>query len=65
MQLLTNELRAHLPALYTTEHQSDPVVQCKFFTPDSNWTWFVLEFDGDDTFLVWLMGLKSSSGILA
>ena len=22
----------------------------KYFTPDSNWTWYATEFDGEDTF---------------
>lgn len=50
MQLLTEELRRILPALYAQEHQSDPAVFIKFFTPDSNWTWWVTEGspDGSD-----------------
>jgi hypothetical protein len=50
MQLLTEELRRELPALYSQEHVSDPVVQVKFFTPDSNWTWYATEGQpqGDD-----------------
>jgi hypothetical protein len=39
MELLTAELRARLRALYSQEHKIDPTVHCKFFTPDSNWTW--------------------------
>jgi hypothetical protein len=50
MELLPAELRESLPALYSQEHEEDPVVHLKFFTPDSNWTWFVTEGspDGDD-----------------
>ena len=43
MELLTAGLRASLPPLYSQEHSQDPVVHCKFFTPWSNWTWFVTE----------------------
>lgn len=43
MELLTAELRLRLPALYSQEHEADPVVHAKFFTPDSNWTWWVTE----------------------
>ena len=39
MKLHTAELRASLPPLYSQEHNQDPVVRCKFFTPWSNWTW--------------------------
>lgn len=45
MKLLTKEILERLPALYATEKQSDPLAQVKFFTPDSNWTWYATEFD--------------------
>ena len=48
MQLLTKELRKQIPPLGTTSKEADPMVVCKFFTPDSNWTWYVIEFDGED-----------------
>lgn len=38
MQLLTEEIKAKLPVLYTSENEPDPMVWCKFFTPDSSWT---------------------------
>ena len=50
MKLLTEQLRGRLPALYATDGQKDPVVQAKFFATWSNWTWYAIEFDGDDTF---------------
>jgi hypothetical protein len=43
MQLLTPELRASLPPLYSQEGNKDPLVHAKFFTPDSSWTWLVTE----------------------
>ncbi len=49
MQLLTQELRDKLPALGATEKMDDPTAVVKFFTPDSSWTWFATEFDGEDT----------------
>jgi len=48
MQLLSPELRAQLPKRYAEEGVSDPLVHCKFFTPDSSWTWYVTEGDEDD-----------------
>jgi hypothetical protein len=50
MPLLDDELRARLPALYSQEAEGDPMVYAKFFTPDSNWTWYVTEgqAEGDD-----------------
>ena len=47
MQLLTEELRAQLPKLYSQENIPDPIVHLKFFTPDSNWTWYVTEGEPD------------------
>src|SRR2546423_758359 len=43
MKLLTEELRAQLPALYAQEKVEDKMVYIKFFSPFSNWTWFVTE----------------------
>jgi hypothetical protein len=48
MKLLTEELRASLSPLYSQEHKADPVVHAKFFTPDSNWTWWVTEGEPED-----------------
>ncbi|HIE38844.1 MAG TPA: DUF2958 domain-containing protein [Anaerolineae bacterium] len=39
-----------IPPLYTTEGEDDPLVVIKLFTPDSNWTWYVIESDGDTCF---------------
>lgn len=47
--LLTPAVEA-LPPIKKTERADDPDVQIKFFTPDSSWTWYPLEYDGDDTF---------------
>jgi len=48
MELLPDDLRASLPRLYSQEKIADPVVHAKFFTPDSNWTWFVTEGEADE-----------------
>jgi len=43
MKLLTEEIKATLPALYSQENVSDPIVRVKYFTPWGNWTWYALE----------------------
>ena len=48
MKLITEELRKQLPPLYSQENELDPMVICKFFTPGSSFTWFIIEFDGED-----------------
>ena len=65
MILLTEELRKTLPRLYSQEADPNPVVHCKFFTPDSNWTWWVTEGepDGDDfRFFGYVRGLEDEWG---
>src|SRR5438093_708984 len=48
MELLPAELRAVLPRLYAQEKIEDPVIHAKFFTPDSNWSWYVTEGQPED-----------------
>jgi len=43
MQLLTDELRAQLPALYAQTDDPDPTIHARFFLPGTNWTWYVVE----------------------
>lgn len=46
--LMPDELAATIPALYSQENEADPLVRAKFFTPDSSWTWYVLEYDPEE-----------------
>ena len=63
MQLLTNELIKTLPPLYSTENNKDPLVLCKFFTPDSSWSWYVLEFDKtNEIFFGYVCGFENELG---
>ena len=62
MKLLTNEIRNQLPALYSQEQTLDPLVIVKFFTPWTNWTWYAIEFDGDDTFFGLVKGFEEELG---
>jgi len=50
MKLLTQANKKALPPLYANENEKDPHAIVKFFTPDSYWTWYAMEFDGVDTF---------------
>lgn len=38
------------------------MVICKFFTPDSSWTWYVIEFDGEDSFFGYVVGFEKELG---
>ncbi|MCA9906352.1 MAG: DUF2958 domain-containing protein [Anaerolineae bacterium] len=49
MELLPGEIRAALPPLRANEEQGmKAVAPVKLFTPDSNYTWYLTEFDGAD-----------------
>jgi hypothetical protein len=62
MKLLTAELHRLLPPLRSAERVEDPTVHAKFFTPWSDWTWYVLEFDGEDTFFGLVDGFEVELG---
>jgi hypothetical protein len=40
---LPEHLRANIPPLYATDGAADPPAHIKLFTPDSSWTWYVIE----------------------
>jgi Protein of unknown function (DUF2958) len=65
MKLLTDELRARLPQLYSQEAEQDPMVQAKFFLPGTGFTWYVTEGqeqDGDFMFFGFVIGLENEFG---
>ena len=64
MLLLTKALRKQLPKLGATEHIpcEEKTLVVKFFTPDSNWTWWAVEFDGEDTFFGLVDGFEREWG---
>lgn len=43
MKLLTKELLNSIPNLYETERSLNPICHIKLFTPDAQWTWFIIE----------------------
>ncbi len=61
MNLLTEEIRKRLPPLYAQEG-SKAIVHVKFFTPDSSWTWYVTQFDGEDIFFGLVDGFEKELG---
>ena len=64
-ELLPQEVRDQLPALYSQEHVEDPIVYCKFFHPLSDWTWYATEGsqEGDDfIFFGWVVGFEKELG---
>ena len=72
MKLMTKELAKKLPKLYTTDQFTDEgeriydiTLVAKFFTPDSQWTWYIIEGEqrGDDwLFFGYIVGLERELG---
>jgi len=61
--LLDRVSREKLPQLYSGEEKGlDAIAQVKFFTPDSNWTWYASEFDGEDIFFGLVSGFEVELG---
>lgn len=61
--LVTDEIRSQLPPLGSQDGKGgQAVAHVKFFTPDSSWTWYVLEFDGEDTFFGLVHGFEKELG---
>jgi hypothetical protein len=64
-KLLTAQLRANLPKFYATENDTDPIARVKFFTPDSSWYWYVIEFDGQDALYCLVFGPYVETGYVS
>ena len=63
MKLITEEIKGILPKLYEQDGKGfNAIAYVKFFTPDSNWTWYVTEFDGIDLFFGLVDGFEKELG---
>ena len=62
-KLLPEEIANTLPPLNSTNGQGmNALARVKFFTPDSCWTWYAVEFNGEDTFYGLVIGLERELG---
>lgn len=63
MKLLTDAIRRKLPPLGSQENLgARAVASVKFFTPDSSWTWYVTESDGQDMCFGLVVGHETELG---
>ena len=63
MLLLTNKLKSALPKLYSNEDKGDSaMIVGKFFCPWNQWTWYLMEYDGEDTFFGYVIGMENELG---
>ena len=62
--LLTQEIKGTLPPLYNSEKhpEKEAIAVVKFFSPYSQWTWYAVEFDGEDTFFGLVDGFEMEYG---
>ena len=47
-KLLTQQQLSELPDLYTQKNSKDPLCHFKLFTPDSSWSWYIIELSQKD-----------------
>jgi hypothetical protein len=67
MNLLPKHISTQFPKLYATEHipPADKISVVRLFTPDTSWVWHIVEFDGDDTFFGFVIGLEAEWGYIS
>ena len=63
-KLIPQTLLSNIPDLYETEGETNPLCHVKLFTPDSNWTWYIIEISKTDanTCYGYVQGLESELG---
>ena len=64
MKLIPQDLFQTLSNIYDTENTKDQICHIKLFTPDSNWTFYILEFpqEDNDTLFAYTIGHESKLG---
>lgn len=63
MKLLTKEIIELFRKTGSQETVKDPLIIAKFFTPDSNWTWFATEYNEEEGMFFGLVhGLENEWG---
>ena len=62
--LINKKLLSEIPDLYTQEYAIDPICHVKLFTPDSNWTWYIIEYSqsNQDLCFGYVIGLENELG---
>ena len=63
MKLLSEDIAKTLPKLYEQDNKGDDAVAyVKFFDPCSQWTWYAMEFDGNDICFGLVVGFETELG---
>ena len=62
MKLITKAIAKKLPKLNSQENNVDPKAIVKFFQPWGEWTWYGIEWDGEDMFFGYVVGWEKELG---
>lgn len=63
MELIPKELLEAIPKLYETEDVVNPTCHIKLFTPDAQWTWYIIEISIDENLCYgYVQGLDNELG---
>ena len=61
MKLIPND--HSIPVLYSMEEVTDPLCHIKLFTPDANWTWYIIEIDdANELCFGYVVGMEQELG---
>lgn len=62
--LIPQSILENIPDLYETERSLNPICQIKLFTPDAQWTWYIIEISKEDksTCYGYVVGFESELG---
>lgn len=63
-KLIPSTLLSDIPDLFSTKGETNPICYVKLFTPDSHWTWYIIELSKTDTKTCYgyVQGLESELG---
>ena len=62
-KLIPQSLLSEIPDLYETQNTLDPICHVKVFTPDANWTWYLMEYDDEtQTAFGYVCGFENELG---
>jgi hypothetical protein len=64
-KLLPENIKNKLPKLYSQEENKNPMVYLKLFSPYSQHTWYITEYDGEDTFFGYTVGDSKEWGYIS
>lgn len=62
--LIPKDLLENIPDLYATEELENPICHIKLFTPDAQWSWYIIEISKEDqsTCYGFVKGMESEPG---